>query len=186
MESLRDKRTEKKVKSALATLSKGSKALDEAYDEAIKRIEGQLSNDCALAKSVLSWITYAQRPMTTRELVHALAVEHNDEELDETNILHIGDVISVCAGLVAVDEESNVIRLVHYTAQEYFERIREAWNPCAQQEIALTCLTYLSFKSFSSGGSLNYEALLRRIAHYAFPRLCCSILGAVTRRKSKR
>ena len=56
------------------------------------------------------------------ELQHALAVETGTSELDEENLLEIGDLISVCAGLVIADEESNIIRLVHYTTQEYLER----------------------------------------------------------------
>lgn len=145
VDSLLDKDTKKKVYSTFEKLSKGSKALDEAYGEAIQRIEGQLPGKRTRAKSVLSWITYAQRALTTEELCHALAVEQGDEELDCDNIPDIEDIISVCAGLVIVDKESNIVRLVHYTTREYFERIRESWNPGAQQEIALTCLTYLSF-----------------------------------------
>jgi hypothetical protein len=37
------------------------------------------------------------------------------------------DMVSVCAGLVTVDEESNIIRLAHYTTQEYFNQTREKW-----------------------------------------------------------
>ncbi|EON63613.1 hypothetical protein W97_02841 [Coniosporium apollinis CBS 100218] len=125
VDSLLNKRTKTKVQSTLAMLDKSSKALDEAYNEAIKRIDGQLPNDRALAKSVLSWITYTQRPLTTGELHHALAVEVGEEELDPDNILNVEDIISVCASLITVDKESNIIRLVHYTTQEYFERIRE-------------------------------------------------------------
>ncbi|KAF2177906.1 hypothetical protein K469DRAFT_509051, partial [Zopfia rhizophila CBS 207.26] len=65
---LLDKNTKKKVQSALNNLSEGSAALDQADDEAIKRIEGQLPGKSVLAKSVLSWITYAKRPLTTGEL----------------------------------------------------------------------------------------------------------------------
>jgi hypothetical protein len=32
-------------------------------------------------------------------------------------------------GLVTVDKQSNIIRLVHYTAQEYFERNQSTWFP---------------------------------------------------------
>ena len=140
-DSLLDKRTAKDVKSTLAKLSKGSAALDEAYKEAIQRIEGQLSGDYELAKRVLSWITYAKRPLTTTEICCALAVEPDKAELDPENIPDVEDLLSVCAGLVVVDQESAVIRLVHYTTQEYFERIRDAWDPGAQLHIASTCLT---------------------------------------------
>ena len=46
-------------------------------------------------------------------------------KLDEENLPEIEDMVSVCAGLVTIDEESNIIRLVHYTTQEYFERTQE-------------------------------------------------------------
>lgn len=78
------------------------------------------------------------------------------------------DVISVCAGLVTVDEESNIIRFVHYTTQEYFERVRLEWNPSAQEEIAVACLTYLSFDIFRSGSCADNEAFKRRLAENAF------------------
>jgi hypothetical protein len=139
------------VKSTLAKLSKGSSALDDAYKEAIQRIEGQLSGDYELAKRVLSWITYAKRPLTTTEICCALAVEPDEAELDPENIPDVEDLLSVCAGLVVVDHESAVIRLVHYTTQKYFERIRDAWNPGAQRHMASTCLTYLTFSIFKTG-----------------------------------
>jgi hypothetical protein len=85
------------------------------------RIEGQVSGQEKLAKEVLLWITCAKRPLITSELQHALAVEVGKPELDEENLSKIEYMVSVCAGLVTVDEDSNIIRLVHYTTQEYFE-----------------------------------------------------------------
>jgi hypothetical protein len=67
-----------------------------------------------------------------------LAVELDEEGLDEDNIPVVEDIISVCAGLVTIDKESNVIRLVHYTTQDYLKGIREKWNPCAQYDIVST------------------------------------------------
>jgi len=104
-----------------------------------------------LAKRALSWITYAQTLLTTKELCHALAIQPGDKALNNDNV-------SVCAGLVTVDEESDIIRLVHYTTQEYFERVRLEWNPGAQEEIAVACLTYLSFDTFRSGSCTDGEA----------------------------
>ncbi|KAL8668528.1 MAG: hypothetical protein Q9168_006848 [Polycauliona sp. 1 TL-2023] len=157
VDSLLDKGTKRKVLSTLDGLSKGLQALDEAYNSALDRIQGQLPGDTALAKNVLSWITYARRPLSTLELSHALAVNIGDSELDTDNIPEVEDMISVCAGLVTVDEESNIIRLVHYTTQEYFERTRDTWNPEAQKDIASVCLTYLSFRCFASGLVRDYH-----------------------------
>ncbi|EOA85575.1 uncharacterized protein SETTUDRAFT_169699, partial [Exserohilum turcica Et28A] len=162
-DSLLDKRTAKDVKSTLAKLSKGSAALDNAYKGAIHRIEGQLSGDYELAKRVLSWITYAKRPLTTTEICCALAVEPDEAELDPENIPDVEDLLSVCAGLVVVDQESAVIRLVHYTAQEYFERIRDTWNPGAQLNMTSRCLTYLSFSIFKTGSCSSDEEFEERL-----------------------
>jgi hypothetical protein len=146
-DSLRDKRTEKDVKTTLVTLTKGAAALDDAYKKALQRIDGQLEGDRELARKVLSWITFAKRPLTTVEICCALAVEPEEDEIDPENVLTQEDLISVCAGLVVVDQESDLIRLVHYTTQEYFERTGDVWNPGGQEHIATTCLTYLSFSA---------------------------------------
>jgi Ankyrin repeats (3 copies)/Ankyrin repeats (many copies) len=169
VESLLDKNTRKDVKLALQQFSRSPKtdtwleqAYDEAYDDTIMRIEAQLPGKVVLAKKTLSWITYARRPLTTDELCHALAVEPNEDTLDKDNIPYIDDLVSVCSGLITITRETNIIRFVHYTTQEYFARIIEKWNPAAQEEITLTCLSYLSLLHFRSGSSPNdYEFNMR-------------------------
>ncbi|KAH0559932.1 hypothetical protein GP486_003547 [Trichoglossum hirsutum] len=173
---LQGKTTKKQVKLALEKVSKrfqGSEELvqvyDQAYDEAIKRIESQSHEKSALARNVLSWITYAQRQLTTGELCHALAIELGEEDLDEDNVPDVEDIVSVCAGLVTVDEVSNIIRLVHYTTQEYFERIRKKnWNPHAELKIASACLKYLSFHPFRSGSCPSDKEFESRLEQNAF------------------
>lgn len=73
------------------------------------------------------------------------------------------DIISACAGLVTIDKESNIIRLVHYTAQEYFEQVRLEWNPSALEEITLTCLTYLAFDTLRSGSCRTSKYFKERV-----------------------
>lgn len=75
----------------------------------MSRVEGQLADQEELAKQALSWIVFAKRPLSTRELQHALATELGDSHLREDNLPEIEDVVSACAGLVAVDEESGII-----------------------------------------------------------------------------
>ena len=152
----------------LEELCKSSNSLDKAYDEALKRVDAQLPEDSELAKKVFSWITFAERPLTTGELRHALAIEPGDKDLDEKNVLHVEDIVSVCAGLVTVDEESNIIRFVHYTTQEYFERVRENRNPTAPLEIASACLTYISFHRFKSGSCPNDREFEHRLGKNEF------------------
>ena len=118
------------------------------------------------------WITCAKRPLTTSELCYALAVEVGEPELDQENLLDITDMVSVCAGLVTVDDVSNVIRLVHYTTQKYFERTQKRWFPSAETDITRTCVTYLSFSIFESGlcrsnGSFKDRLRTNQLCDYA-------------------
>ena len=143
--------TPKAIRTALKDLPTGSEAYDCAYKEAMERIKGQIPGSAVLAMRVLWWISFSARPLTTLELQHALAVEIGESAIDEENLPEIEDMISVCAGLVTVDEESGTIRLVHYTTQEYFERTRSEWFPDAQTDIATTCVNYLLFDTFDIG-----------------------------------
>lgn len=171
LNSLIGKRSPKAVRAALEKLPKGSEAYNQAYRQTMERIEKQGEDPCELAKQVLSWITYAKRPMTALELQHALTVEIGESELDEENTPDIKDMVSVCAGLVTIDEESNIIRLVHYTTQEFFERNQNDWFPDAEVDIARICVTYLSFDVFESGFCLSdqdFEDRLRLNPFYDY------------------
>lgn len=141
----------KAVRTALKNLATGSEAYDQVYKEAMERINGQVKDQAELAKQILGWITCALRPLTTVELQHALAVEIGESQLDEENLPNLEDMISACVGLVTVDEESDIIRLVHYTTQEYFERMQREYFPNAETDITMICVTYLSFDVFGSG-----------------------------------
>ncbi|KAL8893509.1 MAG: hypothetical protein Q9192_005193 [Flavoplaca navasiana] len=167
-DSLLDKRTVRDVKTTLVSLTKGAAALDAAYREALQRIEGQLDNDRKLAKRILLWITFAKRPLTTAELCCVLAVEPDIVEIDPEKVYNSEDLVSVCAGLVVVDQESGVIRLVHYTAQEYFERTGDTWSPGGQLHITIACLTYLSFTTFRSGNCITDKDFEERLQQHPF------------------
>jgi hypothetical protein len=166
IDSLSNNTTEKEVKSTLTTLSKGAAALDYAYSEALERIKSQRASHSKLAKNILTWITFTKRPLTTAELCCALAVEPGETKLDPENKPDVDDIVSVCAGLVVVDQESNIIRLVHYTTQEYFERISSRLSPDRQLGIAKTCLAYLSFSVFKSGSCATDEEFEERLRQY--------------------
>lgn len=109
----------------------------------MERIESQVTDQVDLAKQILAWIVHAERQMTTRELREALGIEIDEPELDRENCPDVDDMLSACAGLVTVDKGSNNIRLVHYTAQEYFLRTKQTWFPNAQAMITTSCTTCL-------------------------------------------
>ncbi|GAP84015.2 putative ankyrin repeat domain-containing protein 50 [Rosellinia necatrix] len=151
LDSLIGKRSLKAVRQALKILPSGSNALHQAYRDAMSRIESQVPDQIELAKQVLLWISCSKRPLTTSELQHALAVEVGKDEIDPENFPHVEDMVSACAGLVTVDEQSKIVRLVHHTTQEFFEQMQTHWFPNAHNDIATVCITYLSFSVFDAG-----------------------------------
>lgn len=141
----------------------------------MKRIEDQPAHVRTRAKQVLLWISHTMRPISVEELQHALSVELGMGRLDQSAIPARSRLTSVCAGLVTIDQESQIIRLVHETAQSYLEERSMIFFPKAQEDIAKICLTYLSFDTFSTGrcssdelfeGRLQEHALLEYAARY--------------------
>ena len=145
-------KTLKAIKGTLDKLSKGAGSLDSAYDDAIKRIEDQGSDDRDLAKKTLLWISQSQRSLSVAEMQQAVAIELGESDLDPDNTVDCDDIISACAGLVTRGRDSgarDILRLVHYTTQEYLERTKTKYFPTAQEYLASSCLTYLLLDVFS-------------------------------------
>lgn len=178
MNSLAKKHNRRDIRLALESLPK---ELDETYADSLQRIKDQDEYDAQLAEKTLYWISFATRPLTVQEIQHALAVTAEDTDFDGEALPHQDILVSVCAGLVTIDKESSVIRLVHYTAQEYFERIRQTRFPCAQTNIATHCLLYLSFDMFSEGYCRSDEELEMRMQKYAFLEYAAQNWGAHAR-----
>ncbi|KAK2684952.1 hypothetical protein QWA68_016533 [Fusarium oxysporum] len=159
LQFLKDKVTDNDVRRALEGIQKQKQAsggnkhklLSSAYDQAMERINRQETGLRELAIRVLSWITCAKRQLTTIEFQHALATNKGKRTLDTGDLVPVEDIVSVCAGLVTVDKESDIIRLAHYTTQQYFNDKRNELFPNAESNIMTTCVTYLSFDVFDSG-----------------------------------
>jgi ankyrin repeat protein len=163
------------IKSVLADLEKNSHntqddkqskklALNHAYHTAMRRISSQPLKHKRLAEKVLSWVTCAKQQLSPIQLQIAITVETGMKTLDKENTHDIGLAISVCAGLIVLDEERDVVRPVHYTTQEYFEQNWRDWIPEAHTQITETCIVYLSSSMIENGysySSKNLVAMLR-------------------------
>jgi hypothetical protein len=159
--------TKKGIRKALHTLPD---SLDSVYEDVLQTISSQTSEDAQLANLVLMWLVFSYRPMSHRELQHALAVSHiqpGETYFDEELLISTDEISDVCAGLVMVEEETDIIRLVHYSAREYLKRVMDQRFPEAQVEITQSCLLYLSLEPFASGPCLETK-LRDRILEYPF------------------
>ncbi|KAJ3578793.1 hypothetical protein NPX13_g1780 [Xylaria arbuscula] len=181
-DALRGQCTRKAVRAILTKLSRDSGAgsskdndavLQSAYQDALLRVKDKPQNQVDLAMQTLMWITFAKRPLNSEELRHALGVELDSREFDVDNLPDLEDMVSYCCGLVAIDEESQIVRLVHYTTQEYLVSAGSSLFPSANSEIAQTCITYLNYDVFLSGacfeeGRWEFDARLKRYPLYGY------------------
>ncbi|KAJ7152007.1 ankyrin repeat-containing domain protein [Mycena filopes] len=144
MKALAEQRTAKKVWTALDNLPE---TLAETYADAMRRIDTQSKGDRQIAQAVLTWVTHAKQVLSVEDLKMALAIEPGAKELDDDDLMDIETIVGVCAGLIIVDEHLSVVRLVHYTTQEYMDSIASERFPGAHAKITETLLTFLSFDS---------------------------------------
>ena len=112
----------------------------------MRRIERQQDDDRKIAESILIWVAFAHRSLNVEELQQALAIQEGSCDLREENFLDGEGFTAVCAGLIFVEPITKIVRLVHYTTQEFFNKLEKSRFPDAQCLIAESCIMYLSLE----------------------------------------
>jgi hypothetical protein len=132
----------------------------------MERISDQLPGRHDMTRRVLTWISCAKSPLTALELQTALAVESGDPDFDTDNIVDTDELLSVSAGLITIDEKTQVVRLVHYTAQEYF--LRHATHLLINPHRTLfdVSISYVSFDTFKMGPCPDDASLEKHVVQY--------------------
>lgn len=157
--------TSKAIRKNINALPEGVYA---AYEDIITRIAEQPDEEGEIAKRALSYIFCANRSLKVEELQQALAVEIEDSGLDETAFIEIEILLNISGGLIIVDQQSGIVRLVHHTLQQYLGDNRSKLLPEPEAEIARVCLTYLSFDAFGSGPCVESSTMDQRLETYRF------------------
>jgi len=120
--------------------------LDDAYRTTLDRIREQRGNRVRLGMESLMWISCSAHPLKAEELCHALAVEVGTTDLSIDNSPSTRTLLSCTLGLVTIDEQSSIVRLVHFTLQEYLAAHGNLFAT-PHSMMAEICLTYLCFQS---------------------------------------
>ena len=131
--------------------------MDEFYKETLSRIEDRFQSKKLMAEKALSYIYCSKRPLTMTELLAALGVGHKSTGRQqfappEANVLR-----NATAGLISFGA-NDIVSLVHYSLQEFFDRNPETLISDPEFDLANTCLTYIMFSNIqkrSSGDPYN-------------------------------
>lgn len=138
MDSIAKKSSIRALREALNSLRT---SLPEVYSDAMARIETQDAEDAMLARKNQYVGCFHEETLRFDDLQHALALEPGDTSVDPDTFLDENLIVEICAGLVAVDHNTASdalrlfgcrlisrnqasVRLVHYTAQAFFDDIR--------------------------------------------------------------
>lgn len=100
--------------------------------------------------NVLMWATFAIRPLNVYEIQHAMAameLEDEDQGIDKDDLYPKDLLITICAGLVFIDEH-NIVRLAHFSIQQHLQEKMDELFPRAQATILKACVNYFSMSSF--------------------------------------
>ena len=109
--------------------------------ERIKSQHPQSKAQAALAMNVLLWLSHTKRPLKVSELQHAVAIspeENRMEDLTDPDFF-----IHYCFGLVVIDKETSIIRLVHFSVNEYLQERCSEFFPNADDILTSSCLSYM-------------------------------------------
>lgn len=137
------------------TLEELPTSREDTYKSTMSRIRAHDEQTRKYAIQILSWIVYAFRPLSLKEILHALAVEKGDCYFHRDKMLFAKYIEAFCCGLVAIDKETATVRLVHYTAQNYFDRNKSEEFPEFHREITFVCATYLCMTSLEQPDDLS-------------------------------
>ncbi|CCX16348.1 Similar to ankyrin [Exophiala dermatitidis NIH/UT8656]; acc. no. EHY59712 [Pyronema omphalodes CBS 100304] len=132
-----------------AALDKMPEKLDAAFRVTIDRIERQTPARSKLGMRVLKWTFLALRQLKTIELRHAFAtIDCTSDTLDLDALPFEKFLTECCYGLVIIDKEISLIRLVHKSLHDYLKQKYEAEKVFMDGhcEIARTCLVYMGFR----------------------------------------
>jgi ankyrin repeat protein len=153
----------KQLRKALKELSAD---LSESVNEAMRRIRNQPYMQQELGLATLMWVANAMRPLRIKELQQALAVEEDDDDYSEDGETPEGLIISSCAGLVVLDTNTGIVRLINFFVKQHLEKSQAF--PGAHLKIADTCMSYLSFPVFAVEDKAGLEILEKIVVDFPF------------------
>ncbi|KAL8673746.1 MAG: hypothetical protein Q9168_001853 [Polycauliona sp. 1 TL-2023] len=141
--------------------------LHAAFEDTMQRIHRQSKTRKDIAIQTLRLICRAKRPMALSELCDALAFRPGLKAVNRKYRPSRERVLDACHGLVTIDEESQIIRLVHYSVHAFLlgsegDLIRD------ERSIAKLCIDYQMLQPFASGCCQDEDEILDRVKECPF------------------
>ncbi|KAH6909910.1 hypothetical protein BKA70DRAFT_179835 [Coprinopsis sp. MPI-PUGE-AT-0042] len=132
------------------TLDAFPSRIEDVYVQTWHRILEQKTNHVMFAKAALVWILNASRPMMIEELEHAVATSPDTYKFEPDRLVPGTTLVSLCRGLVTLEEESGLVRLVHNTAKDALQGLLHESFPLPHSLLATICMTHIADSGFQN------------------------------------
>ncbi|KAH6904821.1 hypothetical protein BKA70DRAFT_1506673, partial [Coprinopsis sp. MPI-PUGE-AT-0042] len=133
----------------MQTLEAFPSRIEDVYIQTWHRILEQKRNHVAIAKTLLVWVLNASRPMTVEELERAVAASADTYKFEPSRIVSAATLIALCHGLVTFEEESRLVRLVHYMAKDTLQGLLHDSFPHPHFHLVMVCMSHLTSVTWS-------------------------------------
>jgi hypothetical protein len=107
---------------------------------------------------MFQWIICARRPLTTEEICEGIAFTIEDDFWNVAKIpTDILRLVRACGNLIVINEETETLRMAHYTVQQYIlhtstspDRFFHFDPQEAEELLGEVCIAYLNFSDFET------------------------------------
>ena len=162
---------------ALATLPPD---LNATYERILKRVNEANVEVQKLVQKTLRWIvkSHSYPNLEIDALCEAISIDFGDTSCNAEAIPDVADVLRWCSSLVRKSTHGDHLELAHFTVKEYLLQISRTLDSDfaaygidedrEEIELAMVCLTYLSFEDFDHCGTTSLDSTKRRLQRYPF------------------
>ncbi|KAF6761401.1 hypothetical protein DFP72DRAFT_1090534 [Ephemerocybe angulata] len=162
---------------ALETLPSG---INDMYRLTMDRISSLSEEEVSIAHRAFLWILHTREELSPEDLQHALTFSYQDKQFVEENSVSIPVLLSICCGLVTVEErkhEKDSCSKIDHSTQEFMKGLAFSHLPDPHDLLAVTsvaCLeTHLAILKaplWRSRATLNGSRHLPALLSYALRR----------------
>ena len=115
--------------------------LEELYSESLKRIAALNFKAREAAMNTFALLLYQREPLAPNTIITAIA----QTEGPQSNELQLAELLKHCNNLISYDSDTNTLRFVHTSVQEFFEAQPALDVAQGNQSIALSCINMCIF-----------------------------------------
>ncbi|KAG8846203.1 hypothetical protein FRC20_003036 [Serendipita sp. 405] len=116
--------------------------------------------DFPAIKAMLLWLLYAQRQLSSNEVVAITSISASSEDITPQTIL------SLCRNLVTLDQVTNSFTFAHLSVREFLETREEFNAAVGHATIVMSCFEFLTTSATSQVQQILHYASLYWPQHY--------------------